>query len=743
VLNPFPNAGTDGETVSVTRGARYVYAPAEPGVLQFPEHTAAAAFDGDVGTSWIADRNLPAADRWIEVAFNAPRNVSHVDLYPLSDRHGVVTEIDINGIHHTVHPGWTRIPVHLHAVRTLRVTIDHVVQPKIGLSGAGGFKEIRIQGLHVSELLRPPVLIGRELAGADLRHDGLSYVFERTTGDDPFRRQPFSGTTVLDDPKVRGDAEAQIDRIVFAPVARTYTPSAWVYPAVGTTASTLDRLAGYTGPESFDSSARFQDQPAYRASSAFATTGGPGWIGVWQRPSSPPPWISWTTPRATTVSRLTLAPSSLVVRRPTVVSLSWPGGATPPLTVAADGSVTLPRAVRARRLRLTILQASFPAGATQRQRASAAVGIGSVEVPGMARPQIPTAGPLHAACGSVSVEVAGRQVALRPHGTVAGLNAGRPFPATACGPERGVAMAGGVQEIRSLPGPFSVDLLRLSSPAPQPVPSAATGVVADPGRIGSSSVSGVRVALTNPSWLVLGESYDSGWRATCDGRSLGAPQVIDGYANGWLAPASCRRVAFAFGPQAGVRTSYVISAVVCAVLLLFLIVGALRRPALASGRILPMRIADPPTTPRPLPQALALALALSVAIGYIFAIRAGVVSVPLLTFVLWRGYGPRTLAIVAAALFAIVIPVTYALTQPRDRYGDSFAYATDLIAAHWMGVTVLVLCTMIVWMIVAATRRARATRTEPHAPNTEGSRTGPTRSRRSAPHASAPPEPAA
>ena len=41
-----------------------------------------------------------------------------------------------------------------------------------------------------------------------------------------------------------------------------------------------------------------------------------------------------------------------------------------------------------------------------------------------------------------------------------------------------------------------------------------------------------------PFWLVLGQSFSSGWTASLPGgRSLGAPQLVDGYANGWYVPA--------------------------------------------------------------------------------------------------------------------------------------------------------------------------------------------------------------
>src|SRR5207302_1087735 len=203
-----------------------------------------------------------------------------------------------------------------------------------------------------------------------------------------------------------------------------------------------------------------EDRPGYRASRAFAPGPGSGprtgWIGF-DGGAAPAPWISWTSPRPLRVQRLRLAPSAAAVRRPTRVGVSWPGGQTGSLQVRSGGDVSLPRPVRARSFRITILQAASAAGATLRQRHIPAVGIGA-----------------------------------------------------------------GVQHVTSLPGPFSVDLLRLASPAPVAAP-APGGRVLSAGRVGDSSLDGVKLSVRTPSWLVLGESYDAGWRATCNGRSLGAP----------------------------------------------------------------------------------------------------------------------------------------------------------------------------------------------------------------------------
>ena len=706
ITDPFPNPGSNGQTVSVLQGASYLRAVSEGGTLAFPENAPIAAFDGDLSTSWVADRYVGTSNRYIDVGFNKPRDVPYVDVYPLSGPHGVVTEVDVNGVMAHVGLGWTRIPVHLHDVSAIQVRIDHVVQPKVGLGGPGGFREIRIPGFHVRELLRTPVVVARALAGRNLTHSSLSYVFERETGENPFLRNRYRITPVLDELQGTGDAEQYIDRATFTPAARSYAVQAWVNPAIDTADSTLDRLARLTGAERFDSSSRFQDQPRYRASSAFDRSSGTSWISDWLPGEIPDPWISWSTSRPRTISSVRLASPTEVVAHPTEVRLSWSGGATPPLPVAADGMVTLPSPARARAFRLTILAARFPTSATPGQRSATAVGIGELTVPGLAPVSVPRSGTLDAPCGTVRVDFGGHVVPLRVAGTIAMMDAGQPLRARACGAIS--PMGSGIQEIRSLPGPFSVDLLRLYSPAPRPLAAPASGgVVVNPGHLGQSSVSNVRVALRGPAWLTLGESYDQGWRASCDGRSLGSSQPIDGYANGWLAPANCQRVAFTFGPQSTARAGYLISAVVCSLLLIFLLVGRLR----SRGRLAVLSPALPLPEPvrrgMALPFALALAALMSVPVGLVFALRAGAATFPVLAIILWRGYGPRLLVPVAAVLLGVVVPFVYVVFPPPNLGGYNFNYSVSLIWAHWIGVGAILLLAMASWRMLAAERARR------------------------------------
>jgi arabinofuranan 3-O-arabinosyltransferase len=705
-INPFPERGSDAQTVAALDGVSYLRSPYEGGLQEFPEHAPIAAFDGDPSTTWVADRYFLPSTRWIEIGFDRPRDVPWVELHPTRDWFGVEEEVDINGVRAKLGPGVNRIPVRLTDAPKLRLTLTKVDQPGGNIRGSGGFREIRIPGVEVRQPLRPPVLAARALAGRDLRRTGLTYLFERTTADDPFRRDRHTVSAQLELASNREDPEKQIERVVFAPATRSYAVDAWVYPAADARDYELDRLVGLRAPASFDSSGRFKNQPRYRASSAFDGSGRTAWIGIWAHPSAPHPWISWRSRRPLTVSGLRLTPARAPIRRPSVVRLSWRGGSSGPLPVGADGAVALPRPVRARGFRLTVLAARFPPGATSRERSTRAVGIGSVGVPGLRPIAPPGPGSLRAACGSVRIQVGGRDVPLDPSGTIGALEAGRPLRARGCGGD--VRMGAGIQEIRSLPGVFGVDLLRLSSPAPIPLPpESGGGKLLDPGRLRNSAVDGVRVALDGPSWLVLGQSFSEGWRASCDGRSLGRPRPINGYANGWRAPTDCRRVAFTYAPQSGVRLGILISGAVCVLLLAFLVGGRVltrrRQPAPGPPRLLPEE--------RPAGMALGRAAATSfvatLPLAFLFAARSSVVIFPVLTLILWRGVGSRLLTGIAAALLGIVVPILYAVYSPRDLGGYSLDYGRDVIWAHWAAVAALILLMIACWRLLASAREGR------------------------------------
>ena len=271
-IEPFPDsAAATPRPCPVLHGAAYVRAPEGGGPLPFPERSAIHAFDGDPTTLWAAARYLRPDRRWIEVGFRHPRDVPYVDLLPVRDWRGIEREVDVNGVRARLGPRHhPRDASACEGVTRLRIRITRVDQPDSDLRGSGGFREIGIPGVHLSETLRAPVVSARALAGRDLGRVALSYLFQRNTGDRPTKRDRHTGSPLLElllEPPGLGEADRP--NACSLPTPRSFELDAWVQPSIDARDPALDRLAGLRGAERFDSSSRFQNQARYRASSAF------------------------------------------------------------------------------------------------------------------------------------------------------------------------------------------------------------------------------------------------------------------------------------------------------------------------------------------------------------------------------------------------------------------------------------------------------------------------------------------
>jgi len=386
------------------------------------------------------------------------------------------------------------------------------------------------------------------------------------------------------------------------------------------------------------------------------------------------------------------------------------GGVT--AAVAADGTVDLGRPLRTDRLRIQVLDARFPAGASGVERRRRAVGIAEIQgIPGArVRDAAPTAA-LRGECGSAGVGFAGLAgvIELRPVGTVADLEAGDALRAVQCGAP--VALDTTEQELfPSEGGIFALDHMRLRSTA-SGAPTATTGVPDTAGRVlafgdeGNGSRTGVRVQVDRPGWLVLGESISAGWKATCDGKDLGAPVPMQGFANAWKVEPGCTDVDFTWAPNATLGPAYGISLLTCLALLLLLALTA-RRPVPTDGPRTPFPDADPPR-PWPWRRALVAGAAAALVIGFVFAIRAGAVAFPLVVFALRLAVPARTLALAGGALLTVVVPVLYVVDPVRDAGGYNSNLAVDRIAAHWVAVAAVVLIAGALARTLAAAGAAR------------------------------------
>ena len=724
MLDPF-GRGSDFQTVTSYTGVRSVQAPASPQAPQFPEHAPFAAIDGSPQTAWLADPTLGPSSRWLQIDFEHSRAVPYLELLPYDDAGGSVRQVQIAGRTFAVHPGWNRLELGLRTAASLRVSLTRVSPPVGGAAaGAGGISELRIPGLQAGKNLRLPVDAASALGGRDLGAITLTYLFQRTTGDDPYQRdlvhRPFSAFDVHDP----GDGEQTMLRAFELPAARRFAASAWVNVFAQAADDTLDRLVGYRGPVRATSSSRFDGQPRWRASKALDGNPRTAWIADYD--PAHPAWLQWQMNRPTSVAVLRLLAPSEPVRRPTRVRVLWPGGSTPPLPVGPGGVVVLPRPVRVRLIRIEVLSASAPPGASAAD--ARAVGIAEIRgLNGLPRVTERDRRTFRAPCGSARVRTADTTLPLRVTGSAAAFAAGTPLLARSCGAP--VALREGAQTLAVQPGPFAVDELRLRSAAPRsPAPIGGnSGQVLDTGTTGRGSYDHIRIAVSRPSWLVLGEGYNRGWRAWCNSRSLGAPVHIDGYANGWPVGPSCHQVRFAFAPNKLAAVGYVISGVAgLAGLLLFL--GPLWRRRRRSPTEPADRWSEPVAAPGDAPasgwdlkRALLYGLLAGVAFGFVFGLQAGVASVPAIAFVLWRGVGARALTCAAGVLLGVVVPVLY-LAHPGDPAGGNhYSYALDHLAAHWAGVAALGLLIGALWRTLEEGKRSQSAAAPKAASNTSGS----------------------
>ena len=694
VLEPFADAGADAQTVAVLTGADALRSPFAPGFVQLPEHRPYAAFDGDPSTWWEADRELRDASRWVEVRFERPRPVPYVEILPRREDRTDVTEVEVAGRRFPVRPGWNRLELGLEPVDRLRVRVARRSYPGDLIANPGALAEVRLPGLRVQEALRPPT----RLESAAPTGPAVTYLFQRTTADRPFRRHPSSprhAAAIPEDDSVESvlirearDPERVLRRRISPPAGRAWTADAWVSVASDSPDSAIDRLLGAPRGPSFESSSRFEGRPGLRASLAFDGRDDTEWLG--RLDDDGRAWIEWRGGGAGSLRTLDLVQpvEELLPRR---VRLRWRGGATPPLLVPDGGHVVLPAGVPAAAGRLEIVEARGAPGAM--------VGIREIRAAGLPRAAGPAHGPVRSRCGDVRVESGGRTIPLRVEGRLDQL--GSPLRARSCG--NAVTLSGGAQTLTADGSVFDPYLVRVRSAEATGAAPPTAGTVLDAGQASGGRRDGVRVEPTGPARLVLAESFNEGWRAECDGRSLGEPSIADGWANGWDVEADCRDVRFEFGPERAVRAGYALSGAACLGLLALLLVGRRRRgpaPRPAARR------AGLPLAPRPLGRAAALALAIASVVGFVFALRAGAVALPVLFLLFWRGASITVLVATAGALLAVVVPVLYLAFPPDDLGGHNSSYATEALGAHWVSVAALVLLALALWrMLAGRTRR--------------------------------------
>ena len=206
----------------------------------------------------------------------------------------------------------------------------------------------------------------------------------------------------------------------------------------------------------------------------------------------------------------------------------------------------------------------------------------------------------------------------------------------------------------------------------------------------------VQLRADEPVWFVLGQSHSVGWHAAAEGRDLGEPVLVDGFANGWLVdpgPDGVVVLDLEWRPQRLVRSGLIGSVAGALVCLAILVTAAFRR-----------RRAAPVVAPAPSVRSPFLALgpplrwSAAAGTGLVVAVAAGLVVSPLLGAAaglvaliglrhpLGRLSGPVGAGFIGAA------GLYTAFVQIRDELVPDFGWTDFLAPAHvlaWAGLMLL------------------------------------------------------
>ncbi len=209
------------------------------------------------------------------------------------------------------------------------------------------------------------------------------------------------------------------------------------------------------------------------------------------------------------------------------------------------------------------------------------VGIAELAFDGVALPGAPAGRGLDTGCRDDLVELDGRPLAVRVTGDRATALGRGELTVEAC--DDSLVLDAGTHRLVTTRGAttgFDLDRLVLDTGEAAGARPAATTVPVQLTGQDDTSFTATLAPSADPLWLQLNQSRNDGWTATVDGRDLGPPVLVDGYANGWLLPPSTaeRSVELRWTPQSGVRWALIVSVAAAVVMLGILLATRRHRP---------------------------------------------------------------------------------------------------------------------------------------------------------------------
>jgi len=563
-----------------------------------------------------------------------------------------------------------------------------------GLSGVG-FAEVRIPGVGVEELVRPPVDLLRQTGTSSLAHR-FTMLFTRLRSN---QAEP-----------VRTDEENAVRRLIDLPTARSFTVDGQARLAVGTPSEDVDVLIGVPGAGDGGviarSDVRLPGSMADRPSAAIDGDPTTAWTSIYQNQAGH--FIEYVVPEPLTAERMAMdivadgrhsVPTSLgldvdgvrvgTVEIPPIEDLP-PVDGRPQEDGTVRVDVPLPETVTGSTFRFTIegVRELRTKDWYSNSITTAPVAIAELGIDGLRLD--PPGATFDSGCRSDLLSIDDEPVSVRVQGPMANAIERRALTAELCGPDAaGVTLDAGEHIIRTAPGvDTGIDLDRLvfaSEAGGDALPVADLPTEVPPGpevtvdaQLAVESRGSLR-GIDEPFWLVMGQSWSDGWHAEVGGVDLGVPTLIDGYANGWYVdPAVVGTGDLGFTiewkPQGSVWIAIGLSTAAMVVCLALMIAGG-RRPrpprTVASDPARPVEpvLARPWPWRSPVPVTRRPSILAAAITAVVFAVAAGV-------NIENQRFYPLAAAAIALALFAALRDARW-----RSWFGLAAAGAYALAAA--------------------------------------------------------------
>jgi hypothetical protein len=746
-LPVFPGETTADQTIAEVSGIESVRASSYGDPLNFtPENRPINAVDGSYGTAWSFGAHESPDGGRIQINLTQSVTTDHVSLTQvqlvnpnrritsvtlLFDGGHPVT-VDLNNASWSV-PGQT-VTFPSRTFNQLQVVVDSATggaDKKYDGLAPVGFAEIAIPGVGAaSETLRMPTDLLTE-AGVNSIDHPLAVLMQRSRSIEPPRHDP----------------DPEMSRTFELPTARSFSISGTAEVNSDDSDSLIDQLIGLpstTAPSAggatviaADSSTRLDSDRQARAMDAVDGNADTAWIAETGPLPRSGEWLSFILNQPITFDHLALQvvndgrhslPTRITIKTDSgsenvdvpepAVGVGRQQGATSSIPL------TLKKPLTGRHIKVTI-DAIQPVRSLDYYSTFAGltdvlpVGIAELGLPGVDAPAEPYAVPSH--CQSGLLKIDGQPVDVMVAGTVSAALSGDQLALEPCGNSvNGIRLGPGPHNVQTsprLPSGWSIDQLWMESAAGGPA-LAGSWADAQPTLTGppvvqpqdqNRTTATVKVDGNGQAfWLVLGQSLSSGWSATLpNGRSLGAPQLIDGYANGWYVPAGVVKgptvIHLEWKPQRLVWAAIGVSGVALVGSLLVAVwperwnpwrrrrparMGE-RRPPLAPATFGTLAAVDlPRLRAGPSLKRVAVAAVVWGAVGAVASVPwiglAGAVAV-VIGCVWSRG---RLVVRVAAVVALAALPVYAVAQQAAHRYWPDINWPSDLSLANdlaWLG----------------------------------------------------------